>query len=42
MKLKVGDAAQTGYAQVRSQLAQLNTKQKRQLAAYLQKQLGTA
>jgi hypothetical protein len=42
MKLKVGDAAQTGYAQVRSQLTQLNTKQKRQLAAYLQKQLGTA
>jgi hypothetical protein len=42
MKLKVGDAAQAGYAQVRSQLAQLNTKQKRQLAAYLQKQLGTA
>jgi len=42
MKLKVGDAAQTGYAQVRAQLAQLNTKQKRQLAAYLQKQLGTA
>jgi hypothetical protein len=42
MKLKVGDAAQTGYAQVRAQLVQLNTKQKRQLAAYLQKQLGTA
>jgi hypothetical protein len=42
MKLKVGDSAQTGYAQVRAQLAQLNTKQKRQLAAYLQKQLGTA
>jgi hypothetical protein len=43
MKLKLGaDSAQTGYAQVRSQLAQLNTKQKRQLAAYLQKQLGTA
>jgi hypothetical protein len=42
MKLKVDDAAQTGYAQVRSQLEQLNTKQKRQLAAYLQKQLGTA
>jgi hypothetical protein len=42
MKLKVGDAAQAGYAQVRSQLTQLNTKQKRQLAAYLQKQLGTA
>jgi hypothetical protein len=42
MKLKVGDAAQTGYAQVRAQLTQLNTKQKRQLAAYLQKQLGTA
>jgi hypothetical protein len=42
MKLKVGDAAQTGYAQVRAKLAQLNTKQKRQLAAYLQKQLGTA
>jgi hypothetical protein len=42
MKLKLGAAAQTGYAQVRSQLAQLNTKQKRQLAAYLQKQLGTA
>lgn len=42
MKLKVGDAAQTGYAQVRTQLTQLNTKQKRQLAAYLQKQLGTA
>jgi hypothetical protein len=42
MKLKVGDAAQTGYAQVRAQLAQLNTKQKKQLAAYLQKQLGTA
>jgi hypothetical protein len=42
MKLKVDDAAQTGYAQVRSQLTQLNTKQKRQLAAYLQKQLGTA
>jgi hypothetical protein len=42
MKLKVGDSAQTGYAQVRAQLAQLNTKQKKQLAAYLQKQLGTA
>ena len=43
MKLKLGaGSAQTGYAQVRSQLAQLNTKQKRQLAAYLQKQLGTA
>ena len=42
MKLKLGDAAQTDYAQVRSQLAQLNTKQKRQLAGYLQKQLGTA
>lgn len=34
--------AQTSYAQVKDQLKQLNTKQRKQLAAFLQKQLGTA
>lgn len=34
--------AQTAYAQVKDQIKQLNTKQRKQLAALLQKQLGTA
>lgn len=34
--------AQTAYAQVRDQINQLNTKQRKQMAAFLQKQLGTA
>jgi hypothetical protein len=52
MKISAGDSAadqtqaaektQTVYAQVKSQINQLNTKQRQQLAAMLQKQLGTA
>jgi len=34
--------AQTAYAQVKSSLSQLNTKQRKQLMLQLQKQLGTA
>lgn len=46
MKLGSGSAdsakAQTAYAQIKDQLKQLNTKQRKQLAGFLQKQLGTA
>ena len=45
MKLATGSqpaAAGTAYAQVKDQLKQLNTKQRKQLIAFLQKQLGTA
>ena len=42
LKIKSGEAANSVYAQVKTDLANLDKKGKQRLAAYLQKQLGTA
>jgi hypothetical protein len=42
LKIKSGVAATSMYAQVKTDLAKLDKKGKQRLAAYLQKQLGTA
>ena len=42
LKIKSGEAATSMYAQVKTDLATLDKKGKQRLAAYLQKQLGTA
>ena len=42
LKIKSGGAATSVYAQVKTDLANLDKKGKQRLAAYLQKQLGTS
>ena len=42
MKIPTGGGATSLYAQVKADLAKLDSKGKKRLTAYLQKQLGTA